>query len=259
MPRNPTKVVEMWVEGIIVPSDRMRSLNTERVAELAKSMAKVGQINPILIQKSTDVLVAGLHRIEAAKSLGWINIDAIQVQYDDVKSRLVEIAENLHRSDLTVLERSKHEVEWIRLTEASQSAQLAPFESKRPDGKGHRHESGINAAVRELGIERTQAQRAIRIADITPEAHEAACAAGLDNNQSALLKVASYAAEDQVEAVADIVKKKAAKLAPVSMNDFETREQWMSKIMGIWNRGSAEWREHFLSRIDKSIMDKRFG
>jgi hypothetical protein len=41
-------------------------------------------------------------------------------------------------------------------------------------------------------------------------AKEAAREAGLDRNQSALLKVASYANEDQVEAVSDIAKVKAA-------------------------------------------------
>jgi hypothetical protein len=56
-------------------------------------------------------------------------------------------------------------------------------------------------------------ERAVKIAGISPEAKEAAKAAGLDDNQSALLKVSSYADEDQVEAVAEIVREKAAKAA----------------------------------------------
>jgi hypothetical protein len=67
---------------------------------------------------------------------------------------------HLHRADLTALERKKQIAEWVRLTE--QKAQVAPIESKRADGRGHRKKGGINAAVRELGIDRTEAQRAVR-------------------------------------------------------------------------------------------------
>jgi hypothetical protein len=83
-----------------------------------------------------------------------------------------EIAENLHRAELTALERSEHIAEWVRLTEGkNQPAQVAPIESKRADGRGHRKEGGINAAVRELSIDRTETQRAGKIAEhMTPEA-----------------------------------------------------------------------------------------
>jgi ParB-like nuclease domain len=88
---------------------------------------KVGQLSPILVRRVEGpegrdlVLVAGRHRLRAATILEWFHIEGIVVEYDDVKSRLVEIAENLHRSDLTVVERSEHVAEWIRLTEDNSS------------------------------------------------------------------------------------------------------------------------------------------
>lgn len=104
------------------------------------------------------------------------------------RARRWEISENLHRADLTTLQRNEQIAEWIRLTEEQAadgiSAQVAP-----KIGRG-RPAAGINAASRELGIERTEAQRAIKIDGIAPAAKEAARAAGLENNQSALLKVA---------------------------------------------------------------------
>jgi hypothetical protein len=58
-------------------------------------------------------------------------------------------------------------------------------------------------------------RRATQIAGITTETKEAALGAGIGDNQSALLKVASYANEDQVEAVAKISKARAERaLAP---------------------------------------------
>ena len=93
-------------------------------------------------------------------------------------ARLWEISENLHRAELSVGERADQIAEWVRLTEV-QSAQLAPNESRRADGRGHRPEGGVRAAARELGIDRDEARRAIRIASIEPEAREATREAGL--------------------------------------------------------------------------------
>lgn len=69
-----------------------------------------------------------------------------------------------------------------------------------------------------MGVGKDEAHRAVKIAGITPEAEEAAREAGLDRNQSALLKVASYAHEDQVEAVADIARARAERArAPAAL------------------------------------------
>ena len=61
--------------------------------------------------------------------------------------------------ELTPLERSEHIAEWVRLTEQKKpAAQVAPLEigyGKPPPQKA----GGINAATRELGIDRTEAQR----------------------------------------------------------------------------------------------------
>jgi hypothetical protein len=79
------------------------------------------------------------------------------------------IAENLHRADLTALERSEHIAEWVKLTGEKAKAQVAPS-----GHTGGRENKGINAAVRELGIDRTDAQRSIKVANLSPEAKDAA-------------------------------------------------------------------------------------
>jgi hypothetical protein len=47
------------------------------------------------------------------------------VKLNEVDSRLWEIAENLHRAELSTLERSDQIAEWVRLAE-EKVAQLAP-------------------------------------------------------------------------------------------------------------------------------------
>jgi hypothetical protein len=88
-----------------------------------------------------------------AKKLGWETIDCIEFNGDEREARLWEISESLHRAELSVQEHADQTAEWIRLYEekTAQSAHVASIESKRKDRKGHRKESGINAAARELG------------------------------------------------------------------------------------------------------------
>ncbi len=58
--------------------------------------------------EGVPVLVAGRHRLEAAKRLGWSHIDCVEVDDDPVSAEMWEIAENLHRLDLTKDQRDEH-------------------------------------------------------------------------------------------------------------------------------------------------------
>ncbi len=100
------------LEEIAVPDNRLRELRD--YSGLAESMGEVGLLQPITVTEE-NVLVAGRHRLEAARSLGWEAIPAFVVEGDDLKNRLREIDENLKRLDLTVWEQSKHAEERERV------------------------------------------------------------------------------------------------------------------------------------------------
>jgi len=69
------------IAKIYVPVKRRATLEPERVAALAASMLQDGQQTPILLRPDGDrfVLVEGLHRLEAAKSLGETTIVGFRV------------------------------------------------------------------------------------------------------------------------------------------------------------------------------------
>jgi ParB/RepB/Spo0J family partition protein len=214
----------MPVDGIVV-GKRFRQTDQEWVNALAQSISTVGLRTPITVRimpeilgadgvalQDVPVLVAGLHRLEAVKLLGWEDIDAFVMAGDDRDVRLWEIAENLHRADLTAQERADHVAEWVKLT-GEKMAQVAPFLENAKVGAGRGNEGGLRAAVRDLGIERTEAQRSLKIASMEPEAKEAARQHGLDDNQSALLAVAKAPPDQQVAKVQEIADQKAAKKA----------------------------------------------
>ena len=60
-------------------------------------------------------------------------------------------------------ERDEHVAEWISLADL-QSAQVAPNESKRSSGRGHRQESGLSKAFCDLGLGRDDARHATKVA-----------------------------------------------------------------------------------------------
>lgn len=102
-------VEKLYIENIEVPA-RKREVDPEAVKTLAASMEKIGLRTPITIRSNDDsmaVLVAGLHRLEAAKSLGWEKIDCFVLDCDEIDAELWEISENLHRAGLSKEQRDE--------------------------------------------------------------------------------------------------------------------------------------------------------
>jgi ParB-like nuclease domain len=185
------------ISDIDIPDGR-RDIVAASVKNLADSIDKVGLRHPITVLKQGEryVLVAGLHRIEAHKKLGLDHIPATIVAMTESEAQLWEIAENLHRAELTVQERSDQIARWVELIEQkNKPAQLGRVSPK--GGRGQ--EGGDSQASRDLGISRQKVQRAKKIASIDPAAKVAAKEAGLDDHQSALLQLADVPAEEQVE------------------------------------------------------------
>jgi sulfiredoxin len=60
------------IEKIYVPTKRRQTLDVEKVRQIAESMLQKGQDTPIMVREDGErlVLVEGLHRLEACRSLG---------------------------------------------------------------------------------------------------------------------------------------------------------------------------------------------
>jgi ParB-like chromosome segregation protein Spo0J len=240
--------------------DGHRAVDSDAVSRLASSIKEIGLQHPIHVRsvRGRFQLIAGRHRIEAVRKIGEDRIPAKVMRWSDAEARTWEIVENLHRAELTTLERSTQIAEYAELAkERRQSRQLDENEkSKREDGRGHRTEGGRAAASRDLGISEASVRRAETIAALTPEGKEAARQAGIDDNQSKLLQAAKAAPEKQPDVIRHLASSKPVNLAPEPINDFESREQWMAYMMRGWNRAPAAWREHFFERVDGTIFDQ---
>lgn len=174
----------------IIVGKRHRAINPERVNALAASIQQLGLRTPITVYdgETTDedgrvtnaaFLVAGAHRLEALKLLGEEEADVIFVSPDPVDVKLWEIAENLHRSELTPVERAEHIDEWRRLTLERGSQAATPIGGPQP------HDKGIAKTAEALGVSEDTVRRAEKIAALPQETRDAARADGA--SQASLL------------------------------------------------------------------------
>lgn len=161
--------------------DRLRGgTDPGKVAELAASMGTLGQQAPILVRYARDPdprrpdtwgpeqagrfdLVAGAHRLEAARSLGWTRIEAVLVDGGPDEVRLLEIDENLARAELTALDRARflagrEEIRW-RLAGRSHGGDRRS-EAFRDQAEKFAGWSGWRAGLSERTV-----RRAMRIAE----------------------------------------------------------------------------------------------
>lgn len=205
----PIRLADIFIVG------KRRDLRPEAVDALATSIETLGLRHPISIRyvdylnhptegelHGAYVLVAGRHRLAAYEKLGRERIECVVVKWGEDEARLWEIAENLHRADLTRLERDEQIAEWIAIKE---SAIFATCENSKTGPKG-----AVNKAAEELpGVNKDAAYRAVKVASISEQARQAAVDAHLDNNQSALLKIARAPVAEQVAVVREIAEAKA--------------------------------------------------
>lgn len=220
----------------IVVANRLRNrCDEDAVQRLMDSIRKIGLQTPISVRPDNDDvlhLVAGRHRLEAVKRLGMPTIDCVRMAGTDDEARMWEIAENLHRADLTALERDEHIAEWVQLSKNNKVVQNEPPGGQQPN------EQGIRAATKDLGIDRNAVVRANKVAKLTPDAKEEARRVGLDNNQSALLKAAKEPEEAQAAKVREIADAKRNPEPPPPPPSNPATEPHNHRAQGT---GQNEW------------------
>jgi hypothetical protein len=80
------------------------ALDRAEVQSLKLSMKAIGQQEEIILRKEDNELIDGLHRIAAAKALGWKTIDAKHVTVTDQEARILGLVSNNFGKRLNQLE-----------------------------------------------------------------------------------------------------------------------------------------------------------
>ena len=148
------------VDSITV-TDNQRPLDQDQVANIAKSMGETGTWTPIFVRPSGE-LVAGLHRLAAAKQLGWTEVDCTIFHGDDLEARLLTINENLKRYNLSVLEEAEAIIERETiLEELGQRAKSGDNRFTRQESRGA-HGAPLPKANADLAVEVGRSKRSYK-------------------------------------------------------------------------------------------------
>ena len=114
---NPSSIVVVEVPVNLIKSRiRLRQPKEDKITELAESIKTTGLINPITLD-TENYLIAGYHRWFAFKHLQIETIPAIIKDVSTIHKELIEIDENIKRSELDHLEISQHIVRREELLE----------------------------------------------------------------------------------------------------------------------------------------------
>lgn len=173
---NGHTIVSLPLDRVAV-GPRLRPVDGDYVALIAASLAERGQDTPIVVAPAGDdgrhALIAGAHRVAAARSLGWGEIAAVVREADALTARLIEIDENLVRRELSALDRAVFLAERKAVWEA-----LHPETRRGGDRRGTKRTSlsvwsaFARHTAAKLGVDERSIRRAVARAALPAEIRE---------------------------------------------------------------------------------------
>ena len=192
-------------------NDGRRAASPETIHELAASISKVGLMCPITLDKDYT-LIAGLHRMEAVKLLGWTEIECIVSDLEGLMAELAEIDENFVRKGLSEIDygdlllRRKEIYEALhpqtrhgmRNGQTSKDCNLQSLEAK----------AFIQETADLFGVDKSTIARQIQTAkNMIPEAKAIIRGSDIKVTKQNALKLSRLPPEQQEEAATQLVTK----------------------------------------------------
>ena len=183
-----------------------RDIQQRNVEELARSIAAVGLMNPITVTQD-NTLIAGLHRLEAVKLLGWTEIECTVSDADGLQAELAEIDENFVRAGLSHRELGDL---LLRRKELYEAIHPETRQGQR-NGQTAKNDKLTVLAVKpfsedtadKLGISKRTVERLVQTAaNLTPEAKKTIRDAGDKITKGDALKISRLPPDQQAEAAA---------------------------------------------------------
>lgn len=240
---------------------RHRTLSDDACERLVSSMKEIGLRQPISVRivdtmvidgqeiDGVPVLVAGRHRLEAAKRLGWSHIDCIEVDDDALRAELWEIDENLIRAELTPAQQAEHLSRRKEVWEAL-SMQFAP----KPTGG--RPEGFASDTAKKSGINKSTVTRSIARADALGDDIRAVANTSLDKGVE-LDALAKMTPEQRAPLIMKAQAGQVVSARPLA--NYDAVEKQVARLMNAWNSAGPDARAKFLEMVDQPVMDQRYG
>jgi ParB/RepB/Spo0J family partition protein len=176
-----------------IRSQPNREVCKEAVIGIKDSIARIGLQNPISLRRIDDdsydyEVIAGHHRFLACRQLGMKTIPSRILS--GVNAKLQRHSENLHRVELTLLQRFEDIAGY-------QKAIIKG--AKNTPGGVQPCNKGISETARELKTSRKKVQHAIKASKLEPDVKRAIAAAGFANSESFINRMAQLDSREERE------------------------------------------------------------
>lgn len=190
-----------------------REAAPEAVQRLSESIAEVGMMHPITVT-GDHTLIAGLHRLEAAKKLGWTEVECNISDMDALHTELAEIDENVIRTGLSDLELSELLARRKKIYETLHPATIARnlpghasnYESSSDKLTGEEKPFSQDTAER-MGVSPRTVERHVQIGEnLTSEAKEILRSTDRKVTKQNLTKLSRLEPKQQMEAAKQLTK-----------------------------------------------------
>lgn len=235
--------------GEIQIKEGRRSLDAVHMGELADSIRELGLLNPVTIDRENH-LIAGLHRLEAAKALGWTEIECTVSSLGGLQAELAEIDENIVRSDISALEYGEI---LLRRKEI--------YETLHPETKhgGDRKSEGIKTTkcrfetarsfaqdtAEKLGVTPRTVERQIQTAkNLSPEAKDIIRDTDTKLSKKAAMKLSRLEPEQQKEAAGLLAAKEIRTVEEYTARTEEKKQATIGqedRKQTVWEPERKNW------------------
>lgn len=260
MNMEPSRLVRL---DLIDVGERLRVVDHDYALMLAGSMEQMGQLTPIEVRPMASgrlALVAGAHRLAAAKQLGWDTIAAAVREATDLESELRQIDENLVRRELSALDRATFLArrQQIHLT-------LHPDTTRGKTGAMARwHATAVLSFASDVAEKVKVSERDIRrsiarFTKLAPDVREKLSGTWIADHGTTLDALVKLGPSDQrkaitlmlrpdnpIKSVARALEQANGQLAPIPDVDG----QQLGKLMDAWRRSGGKSRREFLDWLD---------
>ena len=88
------RTTNVQLETLVCDPDNPRAHDKRNLDAIAASLSEHGQVEPLLVQRSSRMIIAGNGRADAMRSLGWTEAHVVMLDVDDVQARKLSIQLN---------------------------------------------------------------------------------------------------------------------------------------------------------------------
>lgn len=88
------KISSVKLSVLVDDPENAREHDEKNLAAIRDSLTQFGQVEPLVVQKRTNMVIGGNGRLTVMRSLGWTHADVVVVDLDDAAARALAIALN---------------------------------------------------------------------------------------------------------------------------------------------------------------------